>query len=83
MTTRLSGPLRRELVVDGAPYTLTIDPEGLKLVEKGRRNGIELTWGALVGGDAALAAALQASLDARPARSRASAAVAAVPPRKR
>ena len=33
----------------------------LKLVEKGRRKGIELAWSALVGGDAALAAALQAS----------------------
>ena len=55
-------PLRRELEVDGRAYTLTIDPEGLKLVEKGRRKGITLSWRDLLNGDAALAAALQASL---------------------
>jgi hypothetical protein len=50
----------------GATYTLTIGPEGLKLVEKGRRKGIELAWSALISGDAALASALQASVaDAR------------------
>jgi hypothetical protein len=41
---------------------LTISPEGLKLVEKGRRKGHELAWEALVSGDAALATALNASL---------------------
>ena len=43
-------------------YTLTIGPDGLKLVEKGRRKGLELAWSALVSGDAALASALQASV---------------------
>ena len=62
MTTRLDGPLRRELDVDGTAYTLTIDPEGLKLVPKGRRKGLELRWKDAVSGDAALAAALQGSL---------------------
>lgn len=62
MTTPLDKPLRRELRIDDAPYTLTIDPSGLKLVEKGRRTGIELAWTALVNGDASLAAALEASL---------------------
>lgn len=60
--TPLDRPLRRELEVDGRAYTLTIDPEGLKLVEKGRRKGITLSWRDLLNGDAALAAALQASL---------------------
>lgn len=64
MTTRLEGPMRRELDIGGAPYTLTVDADGLKLVEKGRRKGIELRWAAMVSGDAALAAALQGSLDA-------------------
>ena len=50
------------LDVDGQAYTLTIDPDGLRLVEKGRRKGLELTWTALLSGDAALAAALQGSL---------------------
>ena len=60
--TPLDKPLRRQLEVEGRAYTLTVDPEGLKLVEKGRRKGIALAWRDLVNGDAALAAALQASL---------------------
>jgi hypothetical protein len=34
----------------------------LKLVQKGHRNGLALTWKNLLNGDAALAAALQASV---------------------
>ena len=60
--TPLDKPLRRELTIGDQPYTLTLDPEGLKLVEKGRRKGVALKWSDLVNGDAALAAALQASL---------------------
>lgn len=63
MTTPLDGPLRREVEVEGQAYTLTIDPDGLRLVPKGRRKGLELRWADLVSGDAALAAALQGSLD--------------------
>lgn len=62
MMAPLDKPLRREVHIDGLPYTLTVDPEGLKLVEKGRRKGITLRWQDLVSGDAALATALQASL---------------------
>jgi hypothetical protein len=61
MTTPLDKPLRREVPIGETPYTLTIDPSGLKLVEKGRRNGLSLAWASLVNGDAALAAALQAA----------------------
>lgn len=60
--TKLDKPLRRELEIGDKAYTLTIAPDGLKLVEKGHRKGLELAWSALVGGDAALAAALQASI---------------------
>ena len=42
---------------------LTITPDGLKLVPKGKRKGRELTWRALVSGDAALAVALNASIE--------------------
>lgn len=63
MTTQLEGPLRRELDIGGQAYTLTIDPQGLRLVPKGRRKGLELRWSDLVSGDAALAAALQGSLE--------------------
>ncbi|MEB1529971.1 hypothetical protein [Xanthomonas sp. WHRI 7945] len=62
--TPLDKPLPRELEIDGTTYTLTIDPDGLKLTEKGRRKGLALRWSELVSGDAALATALQASLAA-------------------
>lgn len=61
--TPLDKPLRREVTIADQAYTLTLDPEGLKLVEKGRRKGLELKWIDLVSGDAALATALQASLE--------------------
>jgi hypothetical protein len=62
MTTPLDKPLKREIDIGGAKYTLTLTPEGLKLVPKGGRKGVEMSWQAIVGGDAALAAALNASL---------------------
>jgi hypothetical protein len=67
MTTKLDKTLKRELDVNGAAYILTISPEGLKLVPKGKRKGQELSWKDLISGEAALAAALNASL--RQARS--------------
>ena len=60
--TPLDGPLKRALDLDGVAYTLTLDGDGLRLVEKGRRKGVELRWRDLVNGDAALAAALQAAV---------------------
>lgn len=63
MTTKLARPFKRELEVNGEKYTLTLDPDGLKLVAKGRRKGIELRWESIVGGDAALATALNASVE--------------------
>ena len=63
--TPLEKPIKRELRVGDIAYTLTIDPDGLKLVEKGRRKGIALAWTDVVSGDAALAAALQASVAER------------------
>ena len=63
MTTKLDKDLKRELEVNGELYTLTISPDGLKLVPKGKRNGHELTWKDLVSGQAALAAALNASVE--------------------
>lgn len=62
MATKLDKPLRREVAIDGEPYMLTISPEGLKLVPKGKRKGLELGWKALVSGEAALVTALNASL---------------------
>jgi hypothetical protein len=62
MATKLDKALKRELEIDGKPYMLTIDPAGMKLVPKGKRNGIEIAWAAFVSGEAALATALNASL---------------------
>jgi hypothetical protein len=62
MATKLDKPLKREIAIEGKPYMLTITPEGFKLVPKGKRKGQELAWRDLVGGEAALAAALNASL---------------------
>jgi len=62
MATKLAKALKREIDIDGKPYMLTITPEGLKIVEKGRRTGQELAWKDLVSGDSALAAALNASV---------------------
>jgi hypothetical protein len=61
--TTLDRPLRRELQIADRHYTLTIDPTGLKLAEKGHRRGVTLNWEDLLNGDAAVAAALKASLD--------------------
>lgn len=66
MATKLDKPLKREVAIEGKPYMLTLGPEGLKLVPKGKRKGIEIAWKDLVGGDAALAAALNASLGRLP-----------------
>lgn len=62
MATKLDKPLKREIQVEGKPYILTITPEGLKLVPKGKRKGQELVWRSFVSGEAALAVALNASL---------------------
>jgi hypothetical protein len=62
MATKLDKALKREIAIGGKPYILTITPEGLKLVPKGKRKGQELAWDALVSGEAALAVALNASL---------------------
>jgi hypothetical protein len=62
MATKLEKALKREIQIGEQPYMLTIDPQGLKLVPKGKRNGLELAWSALISGDAALATALNASV---------------------
>jgi hypothetical protein len=63
MATKLDKALKREVDIDGEPFMLTINPEGLKLVPKGKRNGHEIAWKDIVSGNVALTAALSASLD--------------------
>lgn len=57
MTTKLDKPLRREVVINDRPHTLTLTAAGFKLVEKGHRNGIEVEWQAVIRGDGAPGAA--------------------------
>jgi hypothetical protein len=63
MTTKLEKALKRQIDIKGKPYVVTITPEGFKLSAKGKRKGQELIWGDLVSGQAALAVALNASLE--------------------
>lgn len=56
MATKLDKALRRELDIGDKVYTLVIDPQGLKLTEKGRRIGEELSWTQIIGGNTARAA---------------------------
>jgi uncharacterized protein len=44
------------------PYGTTITPEGFTLTPKGKRKGQSWTWGALLSGEAGLAASLNASV---------------------
>jgi hypothetical protein len=62
MATKLDKPLKREVLIEGKPYMLTLSPHGIRLSRKGRRKGFEIAWKDVVSGEAALAAALNASL---------------------
>ena len=62
MTTRLDKPLKREIDISGMPYIVTLSPEGMKIVEKGKRKGQELSWGDLISGKVAFAKALKDSI---------------------
>ena len=64
MATRLDKSIKRELELDGTLYTILIAPEGLKITEKGKRKGQELSWRSIISGEAALAQDLRISVDA-------------------
>jgi len=74
MTTPLEKPVRRAVLINGEPYVVTIEQDGLRLVRKGHRKGIEVAWEQILGGEVALAAQLAGSLvppeDAAPASAR-------------
>ncbi|MGZ5241560.1 MAG: hypothetical protein ACXWCN_15695 [Caldimonas sp.] len=68
MATVLDKALKRQVTVDGVDYMVALDPEGIRLTQKGkRRPEVELRWRELLSGEAAMAVALNASLAARPA----------------
>ncbi len=64
MATKLDKSIKRELDHAGKTYTITIAPDGVKAVEKGKRNGPHLTWASIISGDAALNENLKISVDA-------------------
>ena len=48
MTAKLDKTIKRELEIDGKAYTIAIGPEGVKVTEKGRRNGPEVSWRSII-----------------------------------
>jgi hypothetical protein len=62
MATKLAKALKRELEVNGVVYTVTIAPEGIKIVEKGKRKGQEVAWPELVRGTVTLGQSLEDSI---------------------
>ena len=64
MATKLDKPIKRELDLEGVLYTVVISPDGIKVTEKGKRRGQEMSWQSIISGDAALAENLRISVDA-------------------
>ena len=64
MAAKLDKAIKRELVLGGEHYTVTISPEGVRIVPKGRRKGHEISWQTILSGDAELTQQLKISLDA-------------------
>ena len=67
VVTVLDKELKRQVTVDGAEYTVSVNPEGFRLTGKGKRKPeVQLLWRDLLNGDVAMAVALNASLSGRP-----------------
>jgi hypothetical protein len=64
MATKLDKVLKREIEIDGQPYIAAISPEGVKVTKKGFRKGNEISWRAIISGDAGLNEDLSMSVDA-------------------
>ena len=47
MATKLDKPIRREIEIDGHPYTVIVAPDGLRLARKRFRSGVALSWKAI------------------------------------
>ena len=62
MATRLDKTIKRELEIDGKVYTVSVSPEGVKVVPKGGRKGHQISWAALLSGEVELRRDLNLSL---------------------
>lgn len=47
MSTKLDKTIRREIEIDGEPFTITVSPEGFRLTRKRFRSGVAMSWKAL------------------------------------
>ena len=47
MTLKLTTPLRREIDIDGEPFTIVVSGDGIRLTRKRFRSGRALSWRAL------------------------------------
>jgi hypothetical protein len=47
MTLKLTTPLRREIEIDGEPFTVIVSADGVRLTRKRFRSGRTLSWRAL------------------------------------
>ena len=63
VATRLDKTIKRELELGGQVYTVSVSPDGLRIVPKGRRKGHEISWDALLSGEAELRRDLTMSVD--------------------
>ena len=63
MATRLDKTIKRELELGGQLYTVSMSPDGVRIVAKGKRKGHEISWETLLSGDAELRRDLNMSLD--------------------
>jgi hypothetical protein len=63
MATRLDKTIKRELELDGKLYTVSVSPEGVKVVPKGGRKGQEFSWRSLLSGEVELGRDLNMSVE--------------------
>jgi hypothetical protein len=63
LATRLDKTIKRELELGGQLYMVSMSPEGVRIVPKGKRKGHEISWETLLSGDAELRRDLNMSLD--------------------
>lgn len=65
MSTKLDKTIRREIEIDGEPFTIAISPEGFRLTKKRFRSGVALSWKMLWSRHGSDAEAPAASTDER------------------
>lgn len=57
MTTKIEKPIRREVEINGEPYTVVISTQGIRLTRKRFRSGKTVSWKAILDGAAGQKAA--------------------------